>query len=252
MNDSIRTKIVQISDTHIHARPGARLLGFDVDEGLRRVVAHIRARHADARLLLCTGDLVHDDGAPAYERLRALLAPLERPVYCLPGNHDDAVILSGALSAGPVRRERHIHLQDWQVVLLDSTVPGHAGGHLREGELAWLDRTLRAHRTHALVCLHHHPVAVGSPWMDTMMVDNAGALLRLLERHPHVRGVAWGHVHQEFQGRMGTVHLYGTPATCMQFRPGAEAMEVDGQAPGYRWFELSADGAINSGVERVD
>lgn len=245
-------RVIQITDMHLHDEPGARLRGSPVDDGLQAVLQWLQQRHWPADLMLATGDLIHEAGEPAYRRLRDYLEPLGVPVYCLPGNHDMPGILAAALADGLVRRQRHVLAGAWQFLLLDSTVAGSEAGHLDPTELAFLASTLAAYPDrHAMICLHHQPLDIGSAWLDTMTVDNGADLFALLDQHPQVRAVVWGHIHQTFASRRGGVELLGTPATCIQFRPGLATPEPDDLPPGYRWFELYEDGAVITGVEHV-
>jgi 3',5'-cyclic-AMP phosphodiesterase len=139
------------------------------------------------------------------------------------------------------------------IIMLDSTVAGEHGGHLDAEELARLDAALAAQPdAFALVCLHHHPVPHGSAWLDELMLGNAGEFFDVLARHPGVRGLAWGHTHQPFEGMHGRIRLMGTPSTCMQFAQNADEFEVDGRPPAYRWIELEPGGGIETGIEWVD
>ncbi|MFO1349638.1 MAG: 3',5'-cyclic-AMP phosphodiesterase [Gammaproteobacteria bacterium] len=246
-------RVVQISDTHIHFQPNARRWGVDVDAGLTAVIGRLKRRHWPVDLLLITGDLVQDEGAPAYERLCALLEPLPVPIYCLPGNHDLPGEMRATLNGGRIQAVRHIIRGRWQFVLLDSALPSSPAGHLAAEELRFLDATLAAHSDlHAIVCLHHHPVAVDSAWIDAMAVDNADDLFAVIDRHPQVRAVIWGHIHQAFSARRNGVQLLSVPSTCAQFKPAVERPEIDAQAqPGYRWFELHDDGKLSTGIERI-
>ena len=103
-----------------------------------------------------------------------------------------------------------------------------------------------------MVCLHHHPIRIDSTWLDTMVVDNGADLFAVLDRHPQVRAVIWGHIHQGFSDQRRGVALLGAPSTCAQFKPGVAAAELDEISPGYRWFELYRDGTLRTGIERVD
>jgi Icc protein len=76
-------------------------------------------------------------------------------------------------------------------------------------------------------------------------------LFAVTDRHSCVRAMAWGHVHQAFEGRRHGVRLFGTPSTCAQFLPGAEQFALDPTPPGYRRFTLRADGTLDSEVLRV-
>ena len=166
-------RVVQITDMHLMSQPGSKLWGVDVDTNLEAVLQRLKTRHWPVEFILATGDLVNDEGVPAYERLHTFLEPLGVPVYCLPGNHDTPAALEQVLAAGPVRRERHIMAGNWQFILLDSSLPGSTVGHLATSELTFLENTLAAHsQLYAMVCLHHQPLPVGSPWLDTMVVDN--------------------------------------------------------------------------------
>ena len=84
-----------------------------------------------------------------------------------------------------------------------------------------------------------------------MALDNPAAFFRVIDRYPQVRGVLWGHVHQEFTGRRDQILLLGSPSTCIQFLPGSRAFAMDSLTPGFRWLELRADGRIDTGIRRV-
>ena len=245
-------RVIQISDTHIHSEAHGCLGDVDVDIGLATVLEHIQRHRWPVDFILATGDLVQDEGAIAYERLRGFLAPLEVPVYCLPGNHDIVKALQSTLTSGHILHQRHVLTAHWQFVLLDSVLPDSPAGHLADSELDFLDQTLSAHpHLHTMVCLHHHPVPVGSSWMDTMVVDNAVQFFAILDRHPQVRAVIWGHIHQHFAAQRNAVHLLGVPSTCAQFAPAEPQPQYDSDHPGYRWFELYSNGELRTGIERA-
>lgn len=245
-------RVIQLTDLHLRAQPNTQLWGVDVDASLDAVLACLQTQHWPADVLLATGDLVQDEGAAAYRRLDERLAGLGLPVYVLPGNHDTPAELAAVQPARCLRPERHLRCGGWQFILLDSSQRGRSEGWLAAAELAFLEQTLAAHPDlYTLVCLHHPPVAIGSPWMDTMRVGNGEELLAVVARYPQVRALVFGHIHQAFSARRGELWLLGTPATCMQLKPGATTPAGDELPPGYRWFDLYADGTLTTGVERV-
>jgi Icc protein len=145
-----------------------------------------------------------------------------------------------------------IDLGGWRVILLDSSVAGSVAGHLASAQLELLERALsEAGERHVLVSLHHHPVSVGCRWLEPIGLLNAAALFAVLERYPQVRGLLWGHVHQELDQLRNGVRLLASPSTCVQFAPGSEEFQVDHEAPGYRWLRLHADGCLDTGVTRI-
>lgn len=245
-------RLLQFTDTHISGTPDAQVRGVTTAATLARAIAHAGRRHPHPDAVLLTGDLVHDD-AGGYAVLRRHFAGFAAPVHCLPGNHDDRAALRRELAGPPFVHEFAMRRGGWLFVMLDSTVPGQDRGHLAATELARLDAALAQHRdAHALVCLHHHPVAHDSAWLDELMAGNADELFAVLDRHANVRGLAWGHTHQPLDGRHGPIRLMGTPSTCMQFAQRSPEFAVDSRPPGYRWMRLDDDGGLDTGIEWVD
>lgn len=243
--------IAQITDTHLYADPRGQLLGLNTRDCLTRIIdLAIRTQAPD--LVVASGDLAHDGSPQAYQHLHTCFSRLGVPIYCLPGNHDEAVALRANSECGHLYSSRSVCIGGWLLLFLDSTVTGSDGGHLAETELDELDTALASHPgLPALVCLHHQPVNIGSRWLDTMAVDNPKAFFNIIDRHPQVRAVIWGHVHQTFEQQRNGVRLLSTPSTCIQFLPDSEKFAVDMIPPGYRWLELYPDGTFKTGVTRL-
>lgn len=244
-------RIIQITDPHLYGNAAGMLRGVVTASTLREVLDESLSVAPDARAVLVTGDIVQDDPT-GYASFRSILEQAGRPVLCIPGNHDEPEAMARALTGAPFQIGGVFEAEGWQIVMLDSYYPGHVGGRLTDAELERLDRTLRRSQAHALVCLHHHPVEIGSRWLDTIGLENAEDFWRILERHPHVRAVAWGHVHQDFEGHRARIKLFGTPSTGAQFVPRSERYAVDSRPPAYRCFELTRDGHIVSELRWVE
>ena len=246
-------RLVQITDTHLFGEESAALRGVATLPALRAVLAHAAPHIEAADALLVTGDIVQDDSA-GYRHFRETFAALDRPVLVLPGNHDEPALLREALHGHPAFQFcGHRDIAGWRIVLLDSVLPGSASGRLSAGSLATLDRLLGECRDrHALVCLHHHPVSMSSQWLDEVGLENAADFFRIVDRHAHVRGIVWGHVHQSMQAMRGGIHLLSTPSTCVQFAPQADDFAIDPRPPGYRILQLDAAGGIQTEVVWLD
>lgn len=244
-------RLVQITDCHLGEQAGTRLLNVDTDRSLAAVLALVKRQQPHIDALLMTGDLSDSGSVAAYRRVLAATADLAATVRWLPGNHDSAATMQQVLGDDP-RLQRDLLLGDWQIIALDSAVPGKVGGHLGAAELAGLRECLRREpRRHALICVHHPPLPVGCEWIDDQMIANAAEFWREIAPFTQVRVVLSGHVHQEFEARRGDIRVLATPSTCVQFTPRSAGFSVDTVAPGYRWFDLHADGRIDTGVERL-
>ena len=245
-------RLVQISDTHLFADPAGKFGGVTTLASLERVLAHAWNTDRPFDAVLVTGDIAHDGSREAYAAFRKTLTERQLPVYCLPGNHDDPAHLAEVLATGNVRRAEAALLDDWQIIMLDTHVRGHDGGRLGAERLGRLEAELeRGRGHHVIVALHHHPVPMGSEWLDGMGLADAADFFAVVDRFPTVRAIVWGHVHQEFESERNGVRLLAAPSTCVQFRPGTERYVKDKRAPGYRWLELRPDGEIATAVRRI-
>ncbi len=242
-------EIVQFTDLHLTHSPEENLWDINPLASFSSVLQEAIAQYPSAKLLIFTGDLVHNPAAEAYRLLRDCLAELDYLILRLPGNHDDSKLIDEYLSGGNFRKEQALQVANWHIILLDSNAPTPIGGRLDGLELERLNNSLQAFPNHyALICLHHHPVFIDSSWMDTMALQNPRDLFNVTDRYPQVRGVIWGHIHQAFESERRGVRLLGTPATSIQFVPHCKHFKKDSLGPGFRWLRLHPDGQIETKV----
>jgi 3',5'-cyclic-AMP phosphodiesterase len=245
-------QLVQFTDPHLFGDEAGALRGIATYPALLSAIAHARAHIETCDAVLVTGDLVQDDPR-GYANFRRAFVPLGKPILCLPGNHDEPAVMRRELAHEPFVLGGQRDFGNWRVVLLDSTVAGSASGTLGERALRELDAALReAAARHVLVCLHHHPVQMGSRWLDAVGLTNPEALFAVLDAHRCVRAVLWGHVHQRYEALRRGVRLLGTPSTCAQFRANSDEFAVDQLPPAYRTLELHSDGSLVTEVVWVD
>ncbi|MDX2232697.1 MAG: 3',5'-cyclic-AMP phosphodiesterase [Leptolyngbyaceae cyanobacterium bins.349] len=244
--------VAQITDTHLFAHTEQRLLGLPTQESLQAVLQQVKSLNSQPDLLLLTGDLSQDGSAQSYERLQQMICPLGIPAYWLPGNHDNPTMMAQVLTRSPMSPKKSLHVGGWHILLLDSSVPGCVHGELTQASLNWLDYELSQTQDEpALITFHHPPFQVGSDWMDGIGLRNAKALFTVCDRHPRVRLVLFGHIHQEFtQHRHGVAYL-GTPSTCIQFKPNSTNFALDEEQPGLRLTRLFPDGTWDSSIQRI-
>jgi Icc protein len=246
-------RLLQITDTHFSGDPSMRFDEIDPRASLASVLADIRANGLPVDAILATGDLSHDATPDSYVALREALQPLETPIFCLAGNHDDPTVMQDYLTGGWVTRAPAVTFDAWQVIVLDTQVPGAEHGELGAERLALLHGLLEETACpHVLIAIHHPPVPIASPWMDAMGLRDAADFLDIVDRSGRVRAIVWGHVHQIVDQLRGGIRMLATPSTCIQFQPGATRYRRDPAQPGYRTLTLHPDGRVESAVVRVD
>jgi len=244
--------IVQLTDSHLCAAQGGTLLGMDTDHSLTCVVDLVAKEVPQIDLVLGTGDLSDSGADNAYTRIEDQFARLCAESLWLPGNHDDRSSMEAAAPSNCMGFG--VRAGNWQILMLDSQVPGEVGGQLGESELMRLEAMLdagQAQGLHTLVCLHHQPIDIGCDWLDEQKVSVADAFFAVLDKFDCVRGVLWGHVHQEHDSVRNDVRLLASPSTCVQFAPQSAEFKADDMPPGYRRLRLHPDGRIDTEVSRV-
>ncbi|ODS23771.1 phosphodiesterase [Candidatus Endobugula sertula] len=244
-------KLLQITDCHLGDNVDDLLLSMNPDESLRDVLNLINRQHPENDFAILTGDLVNCPSPLAYQRLYNIFAQrLSCPFAWLPGNHDSPSTM--AEFGDVVNRKLHT-LGNWLIIMLDTHVDGLVSGHLVQKELEFLEQSLLDNKDkYIIVCLHHHPVPIGSDWIDRQALKNTQCFWKVLDKFSHTRIVLWGHIHQQFEMHHNDKMLLATPSTCIQFMPNKKTFALENLMPGYRWFELHSDGSFTTGVERVE
>jgi 3',5'-cyclic-AMP phosphodiesterase len=244
-------RIIQITDFHIFVDPQQVYRGGLPSKNLEKVLHAIKADQADSQLILATGDLVSDD-KKAYKILAKKFRAMGVPVCVLPGNHDNQDHIKKNLAGGPINFTDCYQIGSWTIIMLNSAIHGDVEGRLSETELNKLEKNLQKNQDkNILVALHHQPVPVGSEWIDSISLKNPDIFFKIIDKFSTVKGIVFGHVHQEFHKMRGDVHLMATPATSIQFAPGIPDMMISNAPPGYRVLLLGDDGSIDSKVFRV-
>ena len=257
----------QISDLHV-APPGSKAdLRFRAAEHMSRAVEHMRGLARQPDLWLATGDLVEKGTAEEYALLRDLLAPVDRPIYVIPGNHDDRETLRAAFADwGYLPACEGAFLQytvedhALRLIALDTLLPGKSRGELCDERLAWLDaRLAEAPERPTLIFMHHPPFRTGLWHMDKQRVTTADRLGEVVARHNQIVQIVCGHLHRPIQHLWHGVPVSVCPSTAHQIaldlRDG-ERLAVIAEPPACQlhvWFEdeglVSHTSYIGTGAE---
>ena len=246
-------KWIHLTDTHL-VRAGEILYGLDPMARLQACVADINRHHADADLVVITGDLTHYGDAEAFGALREALAPLEPPLRLLPGNHDTRECLREAFPGMPFDVSSDalkgvLDTEAGRLLFLDTTQPGTHAGWYDEARQHWLAERLRdAQGRDCFLFMHHPPFPVWIPSMDRIGMVQADAFAEVLAPwRAQVRHLFFGHVHRPISGSWRGIPFSTLRATSHQVA--LELRESEGECvshepPAYAVVLVSGDQVV--------
>jgi Icc protein len=252
VNDN-SVRFLQVTDTHLFSEADGCLLSVNTLDSFHAVIEEIKTKQVEYDAVLATGDISQDHSIRSYQRFEQGITQLNKPCFWLPGNHDYKLSMNSIIPSAQVYGDSHVLAgEHWQVILLDSQVEGVPHGRLSELQLNYLDKKLSENpHLHTLILVHHHPVLVGSEWLDQHTLHDAHMLWDVIAKHDNVKAILGGHVHQDFNQLVSGVRVMTTPSTCVQFKPNSKDFALDTVSPGWRTLELFKDGSIETKVERL-
>ncbi|MEI4472160.1 phosphodiesterase [Frigidibacter sp. MR17.24] len=243
-------KIIQITDTHL-VPSGRTAHGIDPERQLRGAIADITARHADADLVVITGDLCNDGEPEAYALLREILRPVTAPVRLLLGNHDHRPNFRAAFPDHPCDAAGYVQsaidTAQGRLIFLDTHEKGVVGGIFGADRMAFLaDALAGAGDQPVTVFVHHPPLPDGiRHFRDIGLHDNGRMRAALAAHAPGVRQVVFGHIHVPMTGMTPDGLAYSSGQACAhRFVTDVDAATPDwtGGNPCYRVIHIDALG----------
>lgn len=250
---SSRLTLLQVTDLHVLPKYEDTLLGVKTEYYFHTILAHAFEQHFHYDALLLTGDLAQSPCDESYQRILHKVQAYKLPTFCLPGNHDDFLLMQKMLNTKQVNCQKQNFLSNWQIISLNSQIIHSEMGYLEQSELDFLESCLKENsHFHTLIAVHHHCLPTKSAWLDTMQIENSQAFLNIVTRYSNVRCITTGHIHQEMDKKLGDMRIFGTPSTCFQFALNSADFNMDRTPPGYRILELYDDGRVDSTVHRLD
>ena len=234
--------VIHADDTEI---PYPRFMNADA-------VAQINRLGVDAAII--KGDIADRGLAEQFEEARKCFEGFSVPHHVLLGNHDylgqrNGKPEDGYTLLGQEPAPRRVELGGWQLLFVDTVLPGKHHGVFGEDRLAWLDASLSesdARHAPTLIVMHHQPVPPahedGYPNSIGLVPEDSLRLFDVVSRHPTVRAVLIGHTHRN------RVRVY--PETgAVPFAETSNSKDYPGTFAHYRLFE---DGSFHQEVRRID
>jgi len=247
--------VAQISDTHILTsasdNPAAELRA----DCLRRCVADINQQQPDA--VIFNGDTVQHGQTEEYARLRDLLAPLNAPLFVIPGNRDDKDALRKAFDDVPFQSDGdflHYTVEDYalRLIAIDSTSPGERKGVFCSERQSWLHKVLGEQPDRpTLLFIHHPPFDIDDHYIGGYRrSEEVAALENIVSSHSQVVAMLCGHVHCPVERDWAGTIAHVMPSVAVDVRKGIDETEAR-ESPIYMLHHFSAELGLVSEARRV-
>ncbi len=245
-------RVLHISDCHLYADSRRDLLGVNTMDSFRSTLLDIIAQNREYDFIAVTGDLSQDYSVASYEHFAREIAILKKPVFFLPGNHDDGPLMYKIFGNLGINVEKNVITPYWQFIFLNSEVYAVPHGWIEKRQLDYV--RFCAHRSpdkYIVVLVHHMPQLVNSAWLDTQTMHNKEEFNACMRTIPNLKLVLTGHVHQEFEHEEYGIKYLATPSTSIQFAPLSANFSLDDIGPGWRYLTFYPDGTFESEVCRL-
>jgi Icc protein len=251
--DKLMINIIQITDLHLYADRNKTANNINTFESAQLVFEAIDANEVGFDMLILSGDLSDDESDESYENLKYLLRNFKCPIYLMPGNHDSPQKIKSICNTKNLKSQNYESAGKWGIFMFNTKKDNSPNGILHQNELVYFDKIMSdSENSFLLVMLHHHPILIGSDSMDKMIIENSNELLNRINNNK-IKGVGWGHIHNEMSVDYNGAQLLSTPSTCYQAKPKSKKFLIDrSQSPGYRVIRLKDEGLIDTEVIRVN
>jgi Icc protein len=198
--------IAHLSDFHVFSGAAeTSLVRPDAADAARKVVAAVVDFAPKIDAVMLTGDLT-DGGSPAdYALLKDILAPIDVPIFCVPGNHDKRDAMRQAFPHLPYARAESFtyetRLGDIRIIGLDTLLDGRIEGRLDAGQLEWLGEKLARPSDGLTIILMHHPAfpSFSLPLDRMALVEGRTRFGELVKAYRGPLRILSGHIHRPFQ-----------------------------------------------------
>ena len=251
--DKLIINIIQITDLHLFADRNKKANNINTFQSAQSVFEAISSNEVDFNMLILSGDLSGDESYESYENLKYLLRNFKCPIYLMSGNHDSPQKIKSICDGTNLKSQNYKSIGEWGIFMFNTKKDNSPNGILHQNELDYFDKVINDNENNFLLAmLHHHPILIGSDSMDKMIIENSNELLSRIN-YNKIKGVGWGHIHNEMSVDYNGARLFSTPSTCYQAKPKSKNFIIDhSQSPGYRVIRLQDGGVIDTEVIRVN
>lgn len=226
--------------------------GYNTFKSLSSVIQKIIKDEVSFDFIIVSGDISQTSTKKSYQLFNSTLQQLEKPIYCIPGNHDDPALLNTFFPDSPINNVTSIEHASTLLIFVNTQIINQQYGQISKDNLIQISALLASKKhLQGIIVLHHPPVTVKSEWMDNIGLKNGPEFLQSINKYKNLKLILFGHVHQEIDTEFAHIRLFATPSTCYQFAPSEKTIQYDNQSPGYRLIKINTEGTIISQVSRI-
>lgn len=234
--------LVQITDLHIGFE-NEETNGVDVRNNFIKTLKAITQEEVDA--LIITGDLCYR--APEidiYKWIKIQLDATNIPYYLIPGNHDNAKMMSEVFDLKNITDEElfyHEKFENWEALFLD-TCPA----AMSDQQYIWLEKQLDQLKSNTIIFMHHPPINMDVPFMDNKhFFKDQKKFQTLLSIYPFTFEIFCGHYHVEKRKQLQNLNVHVCPSLFFQIKNDQANFEVDHYRIGYNKIHLKEGSLFN-------
>ncbi|PMN90220.1 phosphodiesterase [Enterovibrio norvegicus] len=220
------SRVIQLTDIHLVPRQQRVSKVLDTytlfEQAIEKIADDLpRLGHVDA--IVVTGDVSDNGDEESYRDFHSIISRLNLPYVVIPGNHDkrEAMVsaIDGLSACGETGELNSVYaLEAFDIIALDTVIPGSGAGALSDNTLAFLESALATHSEKpALIALHHPPFDSGIQFMDNIGLKGRDEMARILTQSPREKRVICGHLHNSIVCNMGNATVLSAPGVASSF-----------------------------------
>jgi 3',5'-cyclic-AMP phosphodiesterase len=231
-------KMIQISDTHLFSDDELDMFGVRTNIKYQGVIEKIVDEDIfDTDLIFLTGDMSQDETEQSYQKIVNSLDRLNIPVYWIPGNHDNALLMESIFQQSKnFKRVHQLSLLNWKLIFINTKSDGIHEGYLSKSELNILRKEILSTNEKIAIVMHHHPAKVNTPLVDSYILKNRDEFWEIVSG-TGVKLIICGHVHGDYTFKHNNITIESAPATCLQWYKGTTDLKIDHKV-GYKVYNF--------------
>ncbi|MCC8365341.1 metallophosphoesterase [Xenorhabdus sp. PB61.4] len=243
-------KVIQITDIHLTQSREHQLFNVNLYDNFDTICEEIcRIKGiTEIDLIIVSGDITNDGDIDAYRYFFKRMDSCQTPYITIAGNHDlknniDTVITEIKPKYNITSGEYND--KNWFITYVDTVVKGEDYGFITQNNLAELEKRIILNKKfNTAVFMHHHIIPVGTPIVDSCMLENAADLLTLCKKHK-VKFIGCGHAHTSRIWHQNDITISVAPAVSFQWLLGTNTVKTT-KSSGFNIIDFSENISVTS------